>query len=270
MSPQLHRLWCVSLIGLLFAVSIGCGSTSGEKAQHGTTAKRGSSQTQDASGRSKNSTDDDRGVAGGTDALEVPPDAYADIPQAIDALVESAEQNEMDERNQATRWLAMQGADAVPPLAELLLEETGSDATRIAACRALGGLGAPAEDTLIAALDCDSRPVRVGVVVELSHIRPASPTAVATLLALVDDDDQRVRQVAIRGLGSIGPEAKVAIDRLIEVLNSDEDEALRSEAKQALRRIDPRRRLDVDSFRSLPKSAPRFMIARSGSAHGPA
>ena len=249
MSPQLDRLWYASLIGLLFALSIGCGSNSGDKPRRGSTAKRGPTHSQDATGNLRKANIDDRDAASSADPVEVPPDAYADIPQAIDALVESAEQSEMDERNQATRWLAMQGADAVPPLAELLLEESRSDATRIAACRALGALGAPAEDTLIAALDCESRPVRVGVVVELSHIRPASPTAVATLLALVDDDDQRVRQVAIRGLGSIGPEAKVAVNRLIEVLNSDEDEALRSEAKQALRRIDPRRRLDVDSSR---------------------
>ncbi len=254
-AARLDRLWYVSLVGLLFAVSIGCGSKGGEKTPRGSSpkrsrtsesARRGSTTSQNESGNSNNSTDDDRGSASAADPLDVPQDTYAGIPQAIDALVQSAEQSEMEQRNQATRWLVMQGPEAVPPLADLLLEETRSDATRVAACRALGGLGPPAEDTLIAALDCDSQPVRVGAVVELSRLRPASPTAIATLLALVDDEDQRVRQMAIRGLGSIGPEAKQAVGRLVSVLNSGEDEVLRREAKQALQRIDPRRRLNVE------------------------
>lgn len=177
---------------------------------------------------------------------EVPADAFASVDQAVEALVRAAQQRDSQQRLRASGWLARQGAAAVPALRGVLDDQQADTAAKIAACRALGRIGGPATETLIAQLDDSEQLVRINALDQLPHIRPPTRQIVEVLIGALDHDDPRMRQQAIRGLAILGPTAKDAAPRLQEILNAREDEALRSEAKKALEQVDPRRTLTFD------------------------
>lgn len=176
--------------------------------------------------------------------IKVPADAFADVPQAFDALLKGIKDNDHKGVYIAETWLSMRGATAIAALDGIAKDSEQSLERRLTACRALGRVGPSAKPALMGILEVEQQQVQLRAMESLSLIKPTSPDIVAKLMELAKGTDVRVRQVAIEGLARIGPSAKEAVPLLLEILNDkQESETLRSEAKKALKDIDPRRGL---------------------------
>lgn len=185
-------------------------------------------------------------------AVTVAQDAFPNVQQAIATLATALkasgdsenDQSEKDDAKKALAWLTMNKATAVPQLAELLNRPDEKLETQIATCWALGRMGSAATPALLANIDHPTRQVRMKVMESLSYIKPADAKVVSKLIELLKSDDQPTRQAAVQGLARIGPPAKAAANGLIAILNNtSESEALRSDAKAALKKVDQRRGL---------------------------
>ena len=189
-------------------------------------------------------------------------DAFPNAKQAIDSLATALkasgdsenDQSEKADAAKAVAWLKMNQATAVPQLAELLKQPDEKLETQIATCWALGRMGSAATPALLANIDHPTRQVRMKVMESLSYIKPADAQAVAKLIELLKSDDQPTRQAAVQGLARIGPPAKAASDGLVAILNNtSESEALRNDAKAALKKVDVRRGLMGVADKAKPK-----------------
>ena len=176
----------------------------------------------------------------------VAPDAFLNIDEAVETLVSAADSRDSKRRLEASDWLAMQGAPAIPRLSSVLEDEQAGTAPRIAACRVLGRLGPPALEPLIGQLNCSDQMVRINAVDQLPHIDPCVPQVVETLIKTLDHEDDRMRQRAVKGLTRLGSKAQAAAPRLLQILSSSDNDQLRNDAKQALKSVDPRRTLTFD------------------------
>lgn len=173
------------------------------------------------------------------------PTDFSSIDEAVKALSAGAESGDSKKYLTATDWLIKQGGASIAPLGELLANPQTGLKTAIATCRALGKLGPDAAPHLINALAIDKpQLLRVNGAEQLGVIEPTNDDIVNKLISLLDDEDQRVRLYATKALGHIGTPAGKAGPRLQSILNSrDEEEGLRSEAKAALKNVNPRRTL---------------------------
>lgn len=177
---------------------------------------------------------------------KVAPDAYPNVPAAMEALREGLTSNNRDLVIKSEGWLTLQKEKAVPALAEIIKADGTSVEMRIAACRALGRVGPAATPVLFETLSADSASaqMKLKATESLSYVRPSSQPIVDRLVEILRGDDARMRQVALQGLGRIGPPAKSSAGVLLEILNSTaESETMRGEAKRALKEVDPRRGL---------------------------
>ena len=86
--------------------------------------------------------------------------------------------------------------------------------------------------------------MRLRVIDAMGMVKPGDERVIDKLIELTADGDPQNRQRAIVSLARTGPAAKKAAPRLVEILNNaQESEVLRSEAKKALKEVDPRRGL---------------------------
>jgi HEAT repeat protein len=175
--------------------------------------------------------------------IEVKPDAFASVPEALDAIVAAQSANDQKQILIAEEWIRLQGAGAGPILAETLKNDEAPLAARIAACRGLSRLGpSVGKAPLLAALDSSNAQLLNKACESLALMKPHDPQVVAKLIALVDSKDPQLRLKAVNGLAFIGPAAKEAGPKLLAILNSQqEDDTLRAAAKAALKSCAPRK-----------------------------
>lgn len=176
----------------------------------------------------------------------VAPDAFPNVPAALEALRDGLLKSERQQVYKAEGWLALQKEKAVPALAEAVGDEGATIETRIAACRALGRVGPAAAPALFETIKSEksSGQLKLKAVESLSYVRPSTREIVDGLVGILDDEDARMRQVAVQGLARIGPPAKSSADALLKILNDTaESETMRGEAKRALKEVDLRRGL---------------------------
>ena len=138
-------------------------------------------------------------------------------------------------------WLNLQGDTIAPDLEAKIKDPAAGLATRLTACRVLARLGPKATPTLMEATAGEPKQLRLKAIECLGRVEPSSAEIVKKLLALVDDQDFATRKEALEGLAEIGPPARQAADKLQSILNdANEDETIRSLAKAALKKVDPR------------------------------
>lgn len=173
--------------------------------------------------------------------VAVSADAFSDVATALDALNKARAANNTDEYLKAQAWLVMQGPAAVPPLGELLKDDSADLGLRILACRILGQLGPSAAPVLIEHLHSNTQNVRSECFKALGAIKPTDAKTVQTLIdELNQAEDVPTQVLAIQSLAQIGEPANAVVPKLLEILNSDSHATLRDAAKQALKKINPR------------------------------
>jgi HEAT repeat protein len=177
--------------------------------------------------------------------VEVKADEFASVEEALTELDRVLEMPAGEARNRAEiraqAWLAMQGAAAVPLVAQRASDTQQSLAVRITACRILGKLGPGGVDTLTAlAAEDDSNQLRRKAIETLGMMKPVEQRAIAALIARLDDSDTQVQWQAIDALIKIGEPAKAAAGKLNELRQSHADESIRVSAGEALKKVDPR------------------------------
>jgi len=181
----------------------------------------------------------------------VPADAYANVAAAM-AEVETATASGRGEDQKKLvlieLWLAQRGASIEPELAAAVKDPQAGVASRITACRALAKLGAVATPTLMAATASETKRVRYKAIDALGSIEPPTKEIVEKLVSLLDDPDQDARRAALLGLSKVGPKAKSfapgLVERLTGILNNlKEEDTLRTAAHSALKKVDPRTKL---------------------------
>jgi HEAT repeat protein len=228
---------CGMLVATL-TMTVGCGGSSiAEK----TTAKKTSSNKQRKS--SSPSEPSPPPAPPPKPKIVVPQDAYSGVPQALQAYTDALKTQNAGEADRVEAWLEMNGEQSVKGLAEILKDSSTSPETQVAASRALGRSGPTAAKALmevIATTKVDQ--VRLKSIESISILKPANPDTIKMLHGLMTHKDSRVRQSAIQGLARIGAPAKDVVPDLMNVLNNTkENDTVRSAAKDALKKIDPRK-----------------------------
>ncbi len=140
-------------------------------------------------------------------------------------------------RQGAASALAAIGQPAVKPLTEILNSDDLD--TAIWSAYTLGKIGpdaAPAAKSLTDSLQSPDDDLRSVAARSLGQIRAADPATITALATLLTDENDRVRQQAASALGEIGPAAKKATSGLIAALA---DEPVRSHALKSLIQIGP-------------------------------
>ena len=129
-------------------------------------------------------------------------------------------------------------ADAVKPLAAMLVDSAEPASVRGQVARILGRLDAPPEpviEALRAALDAEKE-VAVRKALLLAIVNRSSDVAVRVDVLrkrIRDDADSGLRQIALQHLARLGPDGADAVPDVLPLLG-DADEALRKEAALAL------------------------------------
>jgi HEAT repeat protein len=145
-------------------------------------------------------------------------------------------------------WLNMQGAKIAPDLEALIKDSSAGLASRLTACRVLARLGKVALPTLLEASGGEPLLLRRKAIESLGRVKPPSAEAVHKLVLLLGDSDNEIRRSALGALGHIGKPAQQydaqIVEKLMAILNDvNEDETIRSMAKDALKKVDPRKGL---------------------------
>ncbi|MBP7146239.1 MAG: serine hydrolase [Acidobacteria bacterium] len=133
---------------------------------------------------------------------------------------------------------ASAGSAPAPGTPEELIArlDTGDDAQRWEAVRALGELGGAAVPGLAQALAAAPVRVRAGAAGALGRIGEPAAAAVPALVNALADPEPEVREAAAEALGHIGPAARAAVDPLVAAF-ADPDPYLGGAAAVALGRI---------------------------------
>lgn len=130
------------------------------------------------------------------------------------------------------------GTAALPPLCDLLRDETAPASARQPAIDALGRMGPDAVPLLAPLLAHATPRVRAAGCEALGGIGPAGAAASAPLLlARLQDDDPAVRRAARVALGRLGAGGRSALPRLIETAG-DRDVAVRLDSLEALGQLE--------------------------------
>ncbi len=174
---------------------------------------------------------------------------------AVDDLM-----NALTDDRQAVRRAAAAALDAISPgwresgrmtaEVEPLLEKLESDDWRVraATCGTLGEMGAAsAIPALVACLADPDKNVRAEATEALKRIDPKWPRNTAarkqipTLLGALGHGQWGARAAAVTALGMFGPPAaRMVAPRLVKMMNTDSILDVRSAAKRALARVDPK------------------------------
>lgn len=176
---------------------------------------------------------------------KIPDDAFADIPAALDALIQAAEKSDQAAMSRADQWMVQRGAAGIAPLGDVLKDDSAPLAKRISASRALAQMGPAAKAALFEGLKSSQQRIRIVSIEALGRIKPSDKEIIATCIKLVKDDaDPDVQRYAVGALGKIGPSAKDAVPLLMEMRNSKKyNETVRAEALRSLKLVDERRGL---------------------------
>lgn len=222
-------LWLIiATAGLLAA---GCGEVPGPAAKKST----------------KKKTTPATSVAAAPAMPEVKADAYPSVDAAmaeVETLSKSGDADTGMRLLKIETWLQMQGEKIAPDLAGKIKNPQTGLATRLTACRVLSRMGPVAAPTLMEAAAGEPKQLRLKAIESLGRVQPSSREILDKLLALVDEDDFDTRKVALGAITNIGPPAKSAVPKLVSILNDvNEDETIRSLAKSALKKVDPRKGL---------------------------
>lgn len=222
------------LVIALIAVTLGCSSSDSRSARSGAEKKATAKKPAPAPK-----------PAVVVQSAKVDPQAFPDIPTAVQALQTAAVEDRSEDVLKAENWLALQGPAAVAPLGEIFNNEQAPPAGRIVACRVLRRLGPPAKPVLKKGLDSPSEQIRLNAIKALSVLRPTDAEIIDTLVGLMDNQPERIRREAILALATIGEPAQAkCADKLLAVLNDNQAEpTLRDAAKLALKKVMPRKRL---------------------------
>ena len=142
----------------------------------------------------------------------------------------------------------MQGAKIAPELEALITDSSAGLPSRLTACRVLARLGPSALPTLLEAVHGEPLLLRRKAIESLGRVKPPTAEAVNKLVSLLGDSDNEIRKSALEALGHIGQTAKQhdpqLVAKLMAILNNvNEDETVRSMAKDALKKVDPRKGL---------------------------
>lgn len=173
--------------------------------------------------------------------------AFTDVPQAIEALRKAAGDEEQAELQKTTLWLAGQGAAAVQPLSQVVLDESATLAARHHACMALGYIAEPSVTVLIEVCDCSEPMLRMNAIKYLGLIRPADRdlwrTAVAKLVALMEHEEEATRIQAIQALGNVGLAAQNLAAAPLQAILDDPGASnpVRRAAGDAIKTVAPRK-----------------------------
>jgi len=179
--------------------------------------------------------------------IDVPEDLY-DSPSAaladVKRWVDSKDAKAGQELLKTEAWLIRRGDKIVPELTARV-ENTQEDlAIRMTACRVLSKLGAVGRPAVMAAVDSSPKQLRVKAIESLGRIKPADKASVDKLIKLLDDKDYEIRKAALLGIGATEKAGAPAVSKLMDILNdTKEDETIRSLAKVALKKVDPRKGL---------------------------
>jgi HEAT repeat protein len=174
-------------------------------------------------------------------------DAYPSIDAAmaeVETLSKSSDPDTGMRLLKIETWLNMQGEKSAPDLAARIKDPATGLATRLTACRVLARMGPVAQPTLLEAAAGEPKQLRLKAIESLGRVKPSSKEILDKLLALVDGDDFDTRKAALGAIEDIGTPAKSAVPKLVGILNDvNEDETIRSLAKAALKKVDPRKGL---------------------------
>lgn len=175
----------------------------------------------------------------------LPADRFDSVEAAITAMKEYIDKNETNRMARVGEWLATHRAvEAVAPLAALLNDGEAPEPQRLAATVALGKLGRPAFEALLAAGGSDApQRVRLNAIKQLAMIKPLPAEAYERLVGWSGKDESvPIRVIAIQTLKAMGTQAGAAGPMLQEMLNNtSEDEQVRAAAQDALKAVNPRR-----------------------------
>lgn len=144
-------------------------------------------------------------------------------------------------RQQAINALVQYGKQTVPGLTEVIGDRSAGPG-RLAAARALGAIGAPAEQAVPAlarALADRAWNDRDGAAEALGEIRRRPEVSVPALVGALSDPDARVRAVSARAIGRIGSAEYGAVDALAAALE-DADFNVQADAADALALLGPK------------------------------
>lgn len=184
-------------------------------------------------------------------APKVEQSAFADVAAAM-ADVEKVSKLDPTEANETLlkveTWLNMQGTRIAPDLEALIKDSSAGLPSRLTACRVLARLGPVALPTLLEASAGEPLLLRRKAIESLGRVKPPTAEAVHKLVSLLSDQDNEIRRSALGALGHIGKPAQQhdpqIVEKLMAILNNvNEDETVRSMAKDALKKVDPRKGL---------------------------
>jgi len=166
-------------------------------------------------------------------------------------------------REKAINALVQYGKSQVPAL-RAVVENRAAGPGRLAACRALGGIGPNAKaaaPALAKALQDSGWNDRDAAAEALGRIHADVDTSTAALLAALHDADQRVRGVSARALGRLRSADAKIVAALAAALK-DDDANVRAAAAMALQEIGPRAKAAVAELEKAA-AAPEFISAQA-------
>ena len=182
-------------------------------------------------------------VAPAKPATTLSPTTYADVNAAVAALSKAAETSDSEERRQAHGWLVMQGRSAVEPRAAIYRSDDASLESRVAAVKVLHMLGPSAKPVMLEMIDHPTKLIWQNAIIGLGAIKPADKETVDKLIELIHHPEGEIRLQAMKSLGMIGTPAEAATEPLLAILNNlEEEEIFRDYAKDALTKVNPRRK----------------------------
>ena len=183
---------------------------------------------------------------GKTDLYETDrPTTASHAASAIEALKTGDATDRMKAANELGFWHSLQvktcsknartDAAAVSALTDAL--EDSYEPVRRNAVYALGAIGEPAVEPLIAALDSEKEAFEMEPILHIcdpAHgLAALGASAVPSLITALGDERENVRAAAAYALGEIGPVAAAAVEGIIALL-TDESEEVRRHATSAL------------------------------------
>lgn len=168
-------------------------------------------------------------------------------------------------RQLATDCLIRYGSRSVPGLIEVV-RDPRAGAARLAAARALGGIGrdaAPAVEALVEAMADTGWDARDTAAEALGMIGARGDLSVPALVASASDGDPILRMSCMRALGRMKASQPEAIECLAAALD-DSDGNVQAEAANALAAIGPSARAAVASLEKASRSE-TFVVAQAAS-----
>ncbi|WP_425617932.1 HEAT repeat domain-containing protein [Anatilimnocola sp. NA78] len=225
--------WVIVLVPLLFLFT-GCGS------RPVATADNGGKVVKKKRPVAKNVPQPATKIDVPEDLYDSPAAALADVKRWVDSKDGNAGQALL----KTEAWLIRRGDKIVPELTARVEDKNEDLAIRMTACRVLSKMGPVGRPAVLAATDSSPVQLRVKAIECLGRIKPADKASVDKLMTLLDDKEYDIRKAALLGIAATDKAGAPAVSKLMDMLNdTKEDETIRSLAKVALKKVDPRKGL---------------------------